>query len=362
MSSEPGRPGNPFRILVVDDDPAIRETYCRILQPAPSGIGALEALIGGGAGPAEEPRDAFEVTAAAQGQAAAALNREAVASGRRFQLAFIDMRMPPGWDGLRTASELRAQDPSIYVVIATAFADYDIDELQAALHHDIVLMRKPFNQDEIYQLARTLCQSWETRARLERLTAELEQRVVERTAELAHRVAQHEALADIAARFVTLEGSGDPADAIHWGLARLGRLTSADAAFLIEIPDDAGRLGQVHEWLALGMESLRPGLEALRREEVGPWLVHLARSQSVRCGEGAGTAGLGPLRDLLHARLGSCALVPIVVSARLRGLIGAGYHYPGQALNPADESMLHTAGHLIVGALAARRHENRLLL
>ncbi len=137
-------------------------------------------------------------------------------------------------------------------------------------------------------MTRTLCQSWETRARLERLTAELEERVLERTAELAHRVAQHEALADIAARFVTLEGSSDPADAVHWGLARLGRLTNADATFLIEVPDDAGRLGQVHEWLALGMEPLCPGLEALRREEVGPgWCISpAAKSCAPRRGRG----------------------------------------------------------------------------
>ncbi len=172
------REANRYHVLVVDDDPAIRETYCNILQPASSPLGSLEGLLGEATVAATVT---FEVEALAQGEAAVALQRHNLAAGRPFHIAFIDMRMPPGWDGLRTARALRAQDPSIYLVIATAFADYDVDELQSALQHDVVLMRKPFNRDEVFQLARTLCLGWSTRRQLEDLTGTLEQRVEERT-------------------------------------------------------------------------------------------------------------------------------------------------------------------------------------
>ncbi len=152
------------RILVIDDDTAIRETYRSILQPQPLGSALLQSLLNQQAAPV---REAFEVATAAQGQEGVSLAATALAQGQPFALAFIDMRMPPGWNGLRTAVALRALDPTVHIIIATAYADHDLDEIQSALGDNVVLLRKPFNRDEVFALARTLCQSWSTRLHLD---------------------------------------------------------------------------------------------------------------------------------------------------------------------------------------------------
>ncbi len=173
------------RVLVIDDDSSIRATYMDILSPSIDRLEALSALVEPQPhGTASAVDDDFDVVCATQGQEGYEIAKAAKESGQPFAVAFVDMRMPPGWDGLRTARSLRDVDADIYIVIATAHADYDIDEIQQKLHRDVLLMQKPFGREEIFQLARTLCQSWDTRFALAELNRSLENRVSQRTREL----------------------------------------------------------------------------------------------------------------------------------------------------------------------------------
>ena len=113
------------RILVIDDNPAIHEDFRRILQPSAGALAFLEAR------PAlfhDVPRQAppqdFEVACADQGQAGLAMVQHAIRHGRPYAVAFVDMRMPPGWDGVETIEQLWRVDPDLQVVICTAFADF----------------------------------------------------------------------------------------------------------------------------------------------------------------------------------------------------------------------------------------------
>ncbi len=76
-------------------------------------------------------------------------------------MAFIDVRMPPGIDGLETARKIRTLDDRIYVIIVTAYSDRSVEEIQAVLEHDVLLARKPLSRDEILQQARNACNRWQ---------------------------------------------------------------------------------------------------------------------------------------------------------------------------------------------------------
>lgn len=350
----------PVRILVVDDDAAIRRAYQQIFAPLPPPSAALSALVGAGA-PDPVEANPFELILADQGEAAASLHRAALAEGQPCHVAFIDMRMPPGWDGLRTALALRAQDPSIYIVISTAFADYDVAELQQALGHDVVLLRKPFTREEVYQLALTLGQSWHTRERLARTTADIEHQVFARSTELDKRIAQQEALAEIATRCVELDAADDLDDAVHWSLARLGKVTGADRASLIRLSADGHCYNMTHEWLALGMPSLRDKIQGLPVSEFRVALQHLRRGGTFSFASLAEMPDeLARLRTLVEGQVEAITSVPIMAGDTMTGLLSISAAQPGNHWDRHDQALLRTAGHLLVRTLEVREAQQRL--
>ncbi len=345
-----------FRVLVVDDDNAIRETYRQILCPASSGLGALEALISGA--PAAPLEAEFEMTEAAQGETAAALHKVALAEGRPHLIAFIDMRMPPGWDGLQTAVALRAMDPAIYIIIATAFSDYDVNQLQQALGHDVVMLRKPFTREEVYQIARTLCQSRLTRERLEHLTAEMEHQVQARTAELNQRVARQLVLAEVATHCIELDTTDQPDDAVHWSLARLGHATGADMASIFHLDPGGGSFSMTHEWLALGMSPLRERFQAIQERDFLQTVSRLRRGESFRLSRlddlrDDSPDAMADLRQRLSGQVESLLCVPVDSGGRLIGFINIACRRPGAYWDEHDESLLRTAGNILFRTLDA---------
>jgi diguanylate cyclase (GGDEF)-like protein/PAS domain S-box-containing protein len=350
----------PFRVLVVDDDAAIRATYRHILQPPPSEVGGLEVLISGVA-EVNGQEGLFQVSLAEQGETAASLQQAALARGERFQLAFIDMRMPPGWDGLRTAVTLRAQDPSIYIVIATAFSDYDVNELQRALGHDVVMLRKPFNQEEVFQLARTLCQSWETRQRLEAVTADMEGRVLARTAELNRRNTLQAVLVEIANRFVEAGEEDEIDDAVQWCLARLGRSLDVDGCALYQFDSarDAYRL--CYEWHPMGVEPLAESLRVISRADLGPVHARFLRGEDFSfLGLSMLPAEMVLLRQRLIGQYESVLATPMETDGHLFGFFSIGFMHEHTAWDADLAKLLLAVGHTITRAMEARAASRNL--
>ena len=115
----------------------------------------------------------FELSFANQGRQGWELIQASCDKGAPYAVAFIDIRMPPGWDGLKTAQEIRKIDPDIYIVFVTAYSDYTPDQIQAAMNYDAFLLKKPFDADVIRQLARTLCISWDRDYQKHKLEMEL---------------------------------------------------------------------------------------------------------------------------------------------------------------------------------------------
>ncbi len=179
------------RVIVIDDNPAIhadvRKILCPKISEAASAVDALEAeLLGTSTASAPRPAASFVVDVAHQGREGLELVTEAVRAGRPYAMAFVDVRMPPGWDGVETTIELWKVAPDLQIVICTAYSDYSWDDMLAKLGSSdrLVILKKPFDTIEVLQLANALTEKWNLLQQTRAHAAELEARVLQRTAEL----------------------------------------------------------------------------------------------------------------------------------------------------------------------------------
>lgn len=169
------------RVLLIDDMPSIHEDFRKVLGPAPA-AGELDkaeaALFGRFAPPAS---DGFELDSAYQGREAAAMVAAAVQAGRPYAMAFVDMRMPPGWDGVETIEQVWRVDPQMQIVICTAHADHPWEEVLQRLNVQdrLLIVKKPFDMIEIGQLARMLTAKWELARQAESQVSGLERAVLD---------------------------------------------------------------------------------------------------------------------------------------------------------------------------------------
>ena len=165
------------RILVIDDDPGVRDAFKEILTASPtSGIAERGAALFGEEtpSPASCSSQSYDLTLAENGQQGVEEVARALAQDQPFAVAFIDMNMP-GIDGAETSRQIWASDPQIKIVIVTAFSEYrPCDIINIAQRDDIFYLRKPFNSEEIKQFANALSNSWNTEREREILAARLE--------------------------------------------------------------------------------------------------------------------------------------------------------------------------------------------
>ncbi|HKS36900.1 MAG TPA: response regulator [Verrucomicrobiae bacterium] len=175
------------RILVIDDNRTIHDDFRKILSKrdgTDTVLDEAEAAIFGALPSVETAR--YQVDAASQGEEGKKMVEQAMAEGRPYALAFVDMRMPPGWDGIETIKRIWEVCPDLQIVICTAYADCSWVELQEKTNplDRLLILRKPFDPVEVLQLAHALTEKWrllqESRTRL---TA-VERMVAERTQEL----------------------------------------------------------------------------------------------------------------------------------------------------------------------------------
>lgn len=155
-----------FRILIVDDNAAIHEDFRKILLKKNSqadDLPNMESILFGSSNKAAASTTVFEMDSAFQGKDALALVRKASAEGRPYSLAFIDGRMPPGWDGIETITNLWKECPDLQVVFCTAYSDYSWSEIQDVLgeNDSFLILKKPFDNMEVLQLAHALTCKWE---------------------------------------------------------------------------------------------------------------------------------------------------------------------------------------------------------
>ena len=172
------------RVIVIDDNAAIHEDFRKILTVDVEDTclsDATKALFGKSP---EQTATGFDVdlSHANQGAEGLAICKNAVETGKPFAVAFVDMRMPPGWDGLKTIAELWQVDPNLQIVVCSAYPDHSWSKIHEkfGVTDRLLILKKPFDNAEVLQLTSALVEKRQlmelATARTERLEAIVEQR------------------------------------------------------------------------------------------------------------------------------------------------------------------------------------------
>ena len=189
------KPGNPTmsdltppqgaRILIVDDSPAIHEDIRKILAPR---LAVNEELERAEFALFNEPRSRAQridlaIDSALQGDQAWRMVENACANGLPYALAIVDVRMPPGIDGIETVARMWQISPDLQIVICTAYTDYSWEQISERLGRpgQLLILRKPFDTMEVLQITACLTERWHQQEALRRRLLELERRARERT-------------------------------------------------------------------------------------------------------------------------------------------------------------------------------------
>ncbi|MBN1208088.1 MAG: response regulator [Myxococcaceae bacterium] len=258
------------RILVVDDNRAIHQDFRKILCPDTEDDTSLDAMESGIFGHVQPPphEPGFEVSSAFQGEEAIERVRSARQQGRPYALAFVDIRMPPGLNGVETTAHLWREDPDLQVVICSAYADYSWEEMMQQLGRSqrLLILRKPFDDIEVLQLADALTEKWEllrsNKLHLEELTRAVEERTRQLTAATARLIQSQrlEALGRLSAGL-----SHEINNPLSFILSNLGYLRSALQAEPTPRPQDMPELREVCAESLEGAERIRRIMRDIRR-------------------------------------------------------------------------------------------------
>ncbi|MCT8961644.1 EAL domain-containing protein [Pseudomonas veronii] len=189
------------RVLIVDDAASIHEDFRKILCADTTGGQSLDSIEETLFGTAPTVRQTFVLDSAYQGQEALALVNQALADNAPYALVFIDMRMPPGWDGLETIEQLWNVDPNLQIALCTAYSDYSFEAIEARIQYSdqLLILKKPFDNLEIRQMASALTWKWQLAQDAALKLMGLERTVEERVQELlkVSHLLQYDALTEL---------------------------------------------------------------------------------------------------------------------------------------------------------------------
>ena len=180
----------PFRILVVDDNPAIHDDFRKVFSStsvrSKQNEIDLQSFFDDEVPEQQVEQVEYDQADAYQGKEGLEMFVQSIKDGRPFDLAFVDMRMPPGWDGLQTIKKLWEQDPDLQIVVCTAFSDYSWSDFFSQLgpQDGLLILKKPFDQAEVLQLACALTRKRHLIRVANTKMATMEKIVKERTAKL----------------------------------------------------------------------------------------------------------------------------------------------------------------------------------
>lgn len=152
------------RILIIDDKRVIHADFGKILGNGGAGDSALTALEDElfGEAPPTAVKEHFELCSAYQGHEAFEMVQSAENAGDPFAMAFVDVRMPPGWDGVETIHRIWQISHNLQTVICTAYSDYSWEQIIERLGKSdrLLILRKPFDPAEVRHLACKLTETW----------------------------------------------------------------------------------------------------------------------------------------------------------------------------------------------------------
>ncbi len=209
------------RILIIDDNPTIHDDFRKVLGAADTSleneIDALRASIFGEVKPDVSRCGAsFEIDSAYQGMEGLEKIRAASLEGRPYSLAFVDVRMPPGWDGIETITRIWQEFPDQQIIICTAYSDYSWNDIAKVMANpdQILVLKKPFDIIEVVQMAHAMTAKWSLQQTSRHHAALLTQAVKERTSVLKQEMSVRKRSED--ALKVTQFSVDHASDAMYW--------------------------------------------------------------------------------------------------------------------------------------------------
>lgn len=164
-------------ILLIDDTPAIHDDFRKILcAPADLALDGVEQVLFGSTRAAP---NRFQLDSEYQGLQGVRRVQEALEAGIPYAVAIVDMRMPPGIDGMETVERLWQLDPRLQIVICTAYSDHAWGELLDRLdvRDRLLVLKKPFEVIEVSQLVHALATKWRLAREAEQHARQMEETV-----------------------------------------------------------------------------------------------------------------------------------------------------------------------------------------
>ena len=152
------------RILLIDDNEQIHSDIRKVLMPQlmNEALDDVTMAILGKSATRKKVDLGYEIDSAYQGEEGFQMIVDAKAADKPYAMAFVDMRMPPGWDGVETITNIWEADPEVQIVICSAYSDYSWDQIieRFGQTDKLLVLRKPFDSAEVQQLACALTTKW----------------------------------------------------------------------------------------------------------------------------------------------------------------------------------------------------------
>lgn len=182
-----------LRIMIIDDNINIHQDVIKVLTVSDKDSTQFSnldtAIFGETPSVAHDnylPQFIFET--ASQGEEGVNKIKQSTKEGKPYALAFVDIRMPPGWDGIKTIQQIWKIDPKIQIIICTAFSDYNWEQTikKLGISDNFLILKKPFDNMAVRQLACALTRKWLLTQDSEKHTESLNLTVKEKTQSLQH--------------------------------------------------------------------------------------------------------------------------------------------------------------------------------
>jgi len=157
-----------WRVLTIDDNVSIHQDYKKVLLPEASddALADVESALFGDAPPKTTATQSnifrFEIDSAFQGEEGFNLVKKSIAQEREYSVALVDIRMPPGWDGIETVKRIWEVNPELPIVLCTAYSDYGWEQITAELPltDQLLILKKPFEPLELRQIVAAQVSRW----------------------------------------------------------------------------------------------------------------------------------------------------------------------------------------------------------
>ena len=157
-----------YRVLVVDDQREIHQDFEEMLTPDLTDASTDDLAKAFASEVDESFLPKFQLLHAGSGAEAYNMIKTAIEANHPIAVAYIDIRMPPGMDGIETTRRIRAIDENIEIVLMTAYTDKSLGEIvrEMELLHKLLYIRKPFAREEIQQITLALAEKWNVESEL----------------------------------------------------------------------------------------------------------------------------------------------------------------------------------------------------